>query len=110
VNNVQEKNSSRNILFWIIVGAFVLVMINFLRISIENRGQIFSDSASYNVDTYDSENMELGPKSKVITTLYDNTYHLRGCKAITGTTEKMNYYTAVSKLVTPCSICISDGL
>ena len=89
---------------WIVVIAVVYgVGYNFFR------GKLFDNELSLNMKTYDIENVELGPKSKVIVTMNDNTYHLRGCGAIIGTTEKIIYNAALSKAVAPCSICIKDG-
>jgi len=110
MNKDKDHTKPIPILRWIITGSLILITINFTRIVIQNRDQIFGDSKSYSIDTYEDGKTELGPKSKVIATLNNNTYHLRGCSEINGSTEKMNYYAAVNKSVAPCTICIVDGL
>jgi|GEM_PF-1297034 len=109
-NKDQDHTKPIPIFRWIISGALILITLNFTRIVIQNQDQIFGDAKSYSVDTYDGESTELGPKSKVIATLNNITYHLRGCPSISGVTEKMNYYAAINKSITPCDKCISDGL
>ena len=109
MNRDQEARKPVHLIRWIIMGAFILIILKIAGIGFRHRDQIFGGSETFSAATYDSESMEMGPKSKVIVTLNNNTYHLRGCEAISGITEKTNYNTVIRKAVTPCTICISDG-
>jgi len=105
MSNYQSDNEPSP---WMWNALMVVVVVIIVGIVYNYRDRIFSDTLTINVGNYDTEVTELGPTSKVIVTLENNTYHARGCEEISGAREKVNYSVALSKRITPCLQCFKD--
>ena len=113
--NILDKKMGEKVLGWVI-GVIILSVLGFLVYRfvyapdsiVQRKNEDFKREADKKIVQM-VKTHEMSPSTRVLVSLEQRKFHMKGCTDIDGSTEKMKYSIALGKDYEPCDICIDEG-